>query len=67
LRRDINEAERRIVTPAAIIEAPYEQARGLIDKTRDRSVLKKALALTQHFGGKEKHMRHIMKRMEQVY
>jgi len=67
LRRDVNEAEGIIVTPAAIIEAPYEQARGLIEKTRDRTVLKKALALTQHFGGKEQHMRHIMKRMEQVY
>ena len=67
LRRDINTAEGITVTPAAIIEAPYEQARGLIEKTRDRTVLKKALALTQHFGGKEQHMRHIMKRMEQVY
>jgi len=67
LRRDINAAEGITVTPAAIIEAPYEQARGLIDKTRDRTILKKALALTQHFGGKEQHMRHIMKRMEQVY
>jgi hypothetical protein len=67
LRRDINAAEGITITPAAIIEAPYEQARGLIDKTRDRTILKKALALTQHFGGKEQHMRHIMKRMEQVY
>lgn len=67
LRRDANAALGVIVTPAAIIEAPYDQARGLIDKTKDRTVLKKALALTQHFGGKEQHMRHLMKRMEQIY
>jgi len=67
LRRDINEAQGITVTPAAIIDAPYDQARGLIEKTNDRSVLKKALALTQHFGGKERHMRHLMKRMEQIY
>jgi len=67
LRRDINAAEGITVTPSAIIEAPYDLAQGLIEKTRDRSVLKKALALTQHFGGKERHMRHIIKRMEQVY
>lgn len=66
LRRDANEAKGISVTPATIIESPYKQAQVLIDKTRDKSVLKKALALSQHFGGKEQHMRYIMKRMEQV-
>lgn len=55
------------VTPSAIIEAPYDQARALIEKTKDRVVLKKALNLTKHFSGKEQHMRHIVKRLEQVY
>jgi len=55
------------VTPSAIIEAPYDQARALIEKTKDRTVLRKALRLTKHFAGKEQHMRHIVKRLEQVY
>ena len=55
------------VTPSAIIEAPYDQARALIEKTKDRTVLRKALRLTKHFSGKEQHMRHIVKRLEQVY
>lgn len=67
LRRDADKAMGVKVTPAAIIEAPYEQARGLIEKTKDRVILKKALNLTKHFSGKEQHMRHIIKRLEQVY
>jgi hypothetical protein len=54
------------VTAAQIIEADYNQATGLIDKCRERAVLKKALALTQHFSNKEKHMRYLMRRIEQV-
>lgn len=54
------------VTPSSIIEAPYEDARSMIDRTRDRVVLKKALSLTKHFSGKEQHMRHILKRLEQT-
>jgi hypothetical protein len=67
MRRDVSEGENRNVTPAAIIEAPYDQARTLIEKTKDRVVLKKALNLTKHFSNKEQHMRHIVKRLEQVY
>jgi len=67
LRRNINDAKGVEITPKAIIEAPYEEARALIEKSKDRSVLKKALALTQHFSHKEKHMRHLMRRIEQVY
>jgi hypothetical protein len=65
--RDYDEARGGSVTPANIIEAPYDVARSLIEKTKDRVVLKKALTLTQHFSGKEQHMRHIIKRLEQVY
>jgi hypothetical protein len=67
LRRDIEDAKGVKITPATIIEAPYDKARTLIEKTKDRSVLKKSLALTKHFAGKEQHMRHIIKRLEQVY
>ncbi len=67
VRRDINDVKGAEITPATIIDAPYDKARILIEKTKDRSVLKKSLALTKHFSGKEQHMRHIMKRLDQVY
>jgi len=67
LRRSPEDALSGGVTPAAILEAPYEQARALIDKTRSKMVLRRALKLTQHFSGKEQHMRHIIKRLERVY
>ena len=67
MKRDTNMLESTEITPAEIIEAPYDEARGLIEKTRDRTVLKKALKLSNHISGKEQHMRHIVKRMEQVY
>ena len=67
MRRDSNEAKGLIITPATIIDAPYDEARTLIEKTKDRTVLKKALNLTKHFSGKDQHMRHIMKRLDQVY
>ncbi len=64
--RDTHDVTGKNVTPSAIIEAPYDQARALIEKTKDRIVLKKALNLTKHFSNKEQHMRHIVKRLEQV-
>ncbi len=70
MRRDpraIHDVTGTNVTPSAIIEAPYDQARTLIEKTKDRAVLRKALSLTKHFSGKEQHMRHIVKRLDQVY
>jgi hypothetical protein len=67
LRRNLEDAKGVVITPKAIIEAPYEEARALIEKSKDRVVLKKALALTQHFSHKEKHMRHLIRRIEQVY
>ena len=67
LRRSLKDAKGVEITPKEIIEAPYEEARTLIEKSKDRVVLKKALALTKHFSGKEQHMRHLMRRIEQVY
>lgn len=67
MRRDVSESQGTNITPAEIIEAPYEQARSLIEKTKDKVVLKKALNLTKHFANKEQHMRHLVKRLEQVY
>ena len=67
LRRNPEDALNAGVTPVAILEAPYEQARALIEKTRSKAVLRRALTLTQHFAGKEQHMRHIIKRLERVY
>jgi hypothetical protein len=67
MKRDTNMLESNEITPAAIIEAPYDEARSLIEKTKDRTVLKKALKLSHHISNKEQHMRHIVKRMEQVY
>lgn len=66
LRRDSKNQKGTEITAASIIEAPYDKARTLIDKTRDKSVLNKAMALTKHFSGKEQHMRHLMRRLEQV-
>ncbi len=54
------------ITPGSIIESPFTSAKPMIDKCKDRSVLKKALTLTRHFSNKEEHMRHIVRRLEQV-
>ncbi len=67
LRRNTDDGDSLKTTPSSIIEAPYEQARGLIENTRDRLVLKKALNLTKHFAGKEQHMRHIIKQLDRIY
>jgi hypothetical protein len=68
LRRDSSAVTKGAkITPATIIDAPYDQARTLIEKCTDKTVLKKSLALTKHFAKKEQHMRHIIKRLEQVY
>jgi len=56
-----------VITPSTIIEAEYGLAKPLIEKCRDREVLKKALTLSRHFSSKEQHMRHLMRRLDQVY
>ncbi len=66
MRRDGNSLKGVKITPAMIIEANYEEASALIDKCNERPVLKKALALSKHFSGKEAHMRHLIKRVEAV-
>jgi hypothetical protein len=66
MRRDANSLKGVKVTASMIIEADYEEARDLINKCKERPVLKKALALSQHFSGKEAHMRHLIKRVEEV-
>lgn len=66
LRRESNDEKGTVITPGSIIDAPYDQARTLIEKTRDKVILNKAMALTKHFSGKEQHMRHLMRRLEQV-
>ena len=55
------------ITPNALVEAAFPEAQALIEKCSDKTVLKKALALSQHFSKKDEHMRHLMKRLEQVY
>ncbi len=67
MRRHVNDAKGTEITANTIIEQPFTQAKVLIDKCGDRNVLKKALALSQHFSKKEDHMRHLMKRLQQVY
>lgn len=50
-----------------IIISPYVIAKELIEKCKEREVLKKALALSKRITGKEAHMRHLIRRLEQVY
>jgi hypothetical protein len=50
-----------------IIESDIVTARTLIDKCKDRSVLKKALGASKVRANKEAHMRHLIRRLEQVY
>jgi len=50
-----------------IITNPYIVSKVLIERCKDREVLKKALNLSKHITGKEAHMRHLIRRLEQVY
>lgn len=54
------------ITASSIIEANFPQADVLIESCRSRDILKKALALSQHFSNKSEHMRKLMRRLEQV-
>ncbi len=67
LTRKKEAAERMNITPSSIIEASIEEAKSLIEKTKDRAVLKKALSLANHFSKKEEHRRLVQKRLEEVY
>lgn len=55
------------VTAGAIIEADLPQAKEMIDKTKSRGTLKRALGLANHFSHKEEHRRLIQRRLEEVY
>lgn len=54
------------ITASSIVEAEFPTAKTLIEKCKNRAVLKKALNLSQTFANKDEHMRHLMKRLEQV-
>lgn len=59
--------EKGEITAQRIIDNDIVIAKQLIDKCKDRNVLKKALAASRHYSGKESHMRYILRRLEQVY
>lgn len=54
------------ITASKIIESEFPTAKTLIERCKSRAVLKKALSLSQTFANKDEHMRHLMKRLEQV-
>ena len=64
-RDDAREDSRALILK--ILDSEIVTAKTLIDKCRDRSVLKKALAASKLRAGKEAHMRHLIRRLEQVY
>lgn len=66
LRRQNLKIDENKITPAQIIDADPAQAKNLIEQCRDKTVLKKAMALTSHFAHKEEHQRYLMRRLEQV-
>lgn len=67
LRRKTENFTGQEITATLIIEKPYPQAKNLIEKCNDRGVLKKALSLSKLRSKREDHMRHLMRRLEQVY
>ncbi len=67
MKRKADTTNKGSITPNLIIGAPFSEAQALIEKCSDKKVLKKALTLSQHFSKKDEHMRHLMKRLEQVY
>lgn len=54
------------ITPSAIVEAEYARAQDLIEKCRDKNVLRKAMNIANHLAHKEEHRRHLLRRLEQV-
>ena len=55
------------VTAGSIINAEITQAKEMIEKTKSRATLKRALGLANHFSHKEEHRRLIQRRLEVVY
>ena len=66
IRRDDTQEDSRALA-LEILDSEIVTAKTLIDKCKDRSVLKKALAASKLRAGKEAHMRHLIRRLEQVY
>lgn len=58
---------RNEIIPAQLVDADFNKARALIDSCQDKSTLKKALNLSKNLAGRGEHMRHLMRRLEQVY
>lgn len=55
------------ITAGLIINAEIPQAKEMIEKTKSRATLKRALGLANHFSHKEEHRRLIQRRLEVVY
>ena len=66
VRRD-EAHEKKTAAAIQIIEGDIVAARPLIDKCKDRAVLRTALAASKIRTGKEAHMRYLIRRLEQVY
>jgi len=54
------------ITPSAIVEADPAHALELIEKCRDKTILRKAMNIASHLAHKEEHRRHLLRRLEQV-
>lgn len=54
-------------TVSKILEATPSEAKEIINQTKDRQTLKKALALSNHFSNKEEHRRLLQGRLDEVY
>lgn len=66
IRRD-DVSEKKGAAARRIIDSEIVAARPLIDKCKDRAVLRTALAASKLRTGKEAHMRYLIRRLEQVY
>jgi len=66
VRRDASQ-EKQGNLALKIINSDIVLAKPLIDKCKDRAVLRTALAASKLRAGKEAHMRYLIRRLEQVY
>ena len=66
MRRKTELSKQASVGASELVEPDYSSAKELIDNCKSKAVLKKALALTRIKSNREQHMRHLMKRLEQV-
>jgi hypothetical protein len=66
VRRD-DAKEKEQITAQLILESEIVVARQLIDKCKNKAVLRKALSASKQLAKKEAHMRYLIKRLDQVY